>query len=208
MTNQLEKAFERKEELLEAALDEFTRNSFEEASLNTIIQQAGISKGSFYYHFKNKEDLYIRLLKRAFDAKWRFIALKSSQISDSAAQTDLFEHIKIQARLGVEFAIAYPKYYRLGRMFSGELGRPIYEIGLKALEAESENKINQLVDRAMENGCIREEFSRDFVQRVLGFILMHFNEIFNSPEDGHLENMIANLDRFVNFLKYGFSRPS
>ncbi len=42
-----EKSFERKTELLEAALDEFTSKSYEDASLNMIIKNAGISKGLF-----------------------------------------------------------------------------------------------------------------------------------------------------------------
>jgi TetR/AcrR family transcriptional regulator len=206
MTNATEKTFERKKELLEAALDEFTQRNFEEASLNTIIKQAGISKGTFYYHFKNKEDLYIYQLKHVFDAKWEFIAQKNSQNPGLLEKADFFENIKIQARMGAEFAITYPKFYRLSQMFSDEKGHPIYDIVLKALESKSGNKLNELVDTAMETGSIREEFSRDFVQKIMGYMLVHFNDIFNSPEDSDLERMVANLDSFVDFLKYGLCR--
>ncbi len=43
--------------IIDAALDEFADKDFEAASLNSIIAKAGISKGSMYHYFANKEDL-------------------------------------------------------------------------------------------------------------------------------------------------------
>ena len=44
--------------ILRAALDEFAAHGFHDASLNRVIEAAGISKGSMYYYFDGKEDLY------------------------------------------------------------------------------------------------------------------------------------------------------
>jgi AcrR family transcriptional regulator len=44
--------------ILEAALEEFAAHGFHDASLNRVIDAAGISKGSLYYYFDDKEDLY------------------------------------------------------------------------------------------------------------------------------------------------------
>jgi AcrR family transcriptional regulator len=56
--------------ILRAALDEFAVRGFHDASLNRVIAEAGISKGSMYYYFDGKEDLYAYLvqtqLKRLF----------------------------------------------------------------------------------------------------------------------------------------------
>ncbi|MBP2436366.1 TetR/AcrR family transcriptional regulator [Microbacterium amylolyticum] len=53
---------ERRRPLLEAALDEFSARGFADASLNRIIQTAGTSKGSLYYYFEDKNDLYLTVL--------------------------------------------------------------------------------------------------------------------------------------------------
>ena len=54
-----------------AALDEFATHGFNAASLNRIIDVAGISKGSMYYYFDGKDDLYAHVarseLGRLFD---------------------------------------------------------------------------------------------------------------------------------------------
>lgn len=52
----------KKNRLFECAKDEFTDYSFEDASINRIIQNAKISRGSFYLYFKNKLDIYFYVL--------------------------------------------------------------------------------------------------------------------------------------------------
>ncbi len=47
----------RKRKLLEAAKREFGERGYELASINTILDEAGFSKGSFYYYFDDKADL-------------------------------------------------------------------------------------------------------------------------------------------------------
>ena len=49
--------------ILNAALNEFAAHGYREASLNRIIEAAGISKGSMYYYFDGKEDLYAQVIR-------------------------------------------------------------------------------------------------------------------------------------------------
>lgn len=49
--------------ILDAAVHEFASNGFADASLNRIIEAAGISKGSMYYYFDSKEDLYAHVIR-------------------------------------------------------------------------------------------------------------------------------------------------
>lgn len=49
---------EKRETLLRAARHEFARVPFDEASINRIIREAGIPRGSFYMYFQHKEDLF------------------------------------------------------------------------------------------------------------------------------------------------------
>ena len=48
---------------MRAARDEFAGRGFHEASLNRVIEAAGISKGSMYYYFDGKEDLYVYIVQ-------------------------------------------------------------------------------------------------------------------------------------------------
>ena len=58
---------EKQEKLLEAASREFSSRPFNEASINQIIKEAGIPRGSFYMYFQDKEELFRYLLRGYVD---------------------------------------------------------------------------------------------------------------------------------------------
>ena len=53
---------EKKKKIILAAKEEFSKKLYQEASLNQIIKESNISRGSFYMYFNDKEELYFYLL--------------------------------------------------------------------------------------------------------------------------------------------------
>jgi len=51
-------SLQKRERILEASAKEFAANGYDGASLNQILDAAGISKGAAYYYFDDKADLY------------------------------------------------------------------------------------------------------------------------------------------------------
>ena len=49
---------EKRERIMEAAAKEFSTYGFEQASLNRILTEAGVSKGAAYYYFDDKADVF------------------------------------------------------------------------------------------------------------------------------------------------------
>jgi len=54
--------------LLDAAETIFAKSGLEAASTEAIARRAGVSKTMLFYYFQNKEQLYLEVLKRLFDA--------------------------------------------------------------------------------------------------------------------------------------------
>lgn len=59
-----EKGEKRKQELLQIAYRLFLSKGYEETSIDEIIEEAQIAKGTFYYHFKSKEALLEALINK------------------------------------------------------------------------------------------------------------------------------------------------
>ena len=57
----------RKAELLGAAEALFFEKGYEQTTVNAIIEKVGVSKGTFYYYFKSKEEIVDCLAERAGD---------------------------------------------------------------------------------------------------------------------------------------------
>lgn len=90
---------EKKKIIMEAAKAEFVRVSFEKASINRIIKDAGISRGSFYTYFEDKHDLLAYIFEDAadnFQCAWERNAKKNHRdlwkTMDSFVEDSIFYH--------------------------------------------------------------------------------------------------------------------
>ncbi len=61
-----------KQQIISVALDLFINNGYERTSLTDIAKQIGITKPAIYYHFKNKETLFLAVVNGFLDEmeKW------------------------------------------------------------------------------------------------------------------------------------------
>jgi AcrR family transcriptional regulator len=53
--------------ILDVAIKLFTTKGFDATKMEDVAKMAGISKGLTYFYFKNKEDLYMAVTKKAYD---------------------------------------------------------------------------------------------------------------------------------------------
>ena len=52
-----------KEAIYEASVDVFSRAGYTGAAMDEIAVQAGVAKGTLYYHFKSKEELFLFVMQ-------------------------------------------------------------------------------------------------------------------------------------------------
>ncbi|PWJ76849.1 UNVERIFIED_CONTAM: TetR family transcriptional regulator [Murimonas intestini] len=78
--------------IINAAMEVFSKNEYKQANTDDIAARAGISKGSLFYYFHNKRDLYLYLYDYTAN-------VMKSQILDKDFWkiTDLFERIRYGA---------------------------------------------------------------------------------------------------------------
>ncbi|MGE5224173.1 MAG: TetR/AcrR family transcriptional regulator [Omnitrophica WOR_2 bacterium] len=61
---------ERKSQIVGAAVEVFTEKGFDEARMDDIAEKTGLSKGTLYLYFKNKDDLIMAILDRIFQQEF------------------------------------------------------------------------------------------------------------------------------------------
>ncbi|WP_082478441.1 MULTISPECIES: TetR/AcrR family transcriptional regulator [unclassified Rhizobium] len=54
----------KREQIIEGAKRVFMRDGFDAASMNDITREAGVSKGTIYVYFENKDDLFSAMIER------------------------------------------------------------------------------------------------------------------------------------------------
>lgn len=151
---------ETRQGILQAALDSFSRQGYDAASVAEICALAGVSKGAFYYHFPTKQGLFLALIEdwlKNLDRR-----LQQAQISADRVPTALLmmsgelEQIFTQAegRLGMflEFwrqasrdpqvwALLISPYRRYQDWFAGLIETGIREGSLRQIDPQVASRL-------------------------------------------------------------------
>ncbi len=194
------KSFEHKQKLLDAALAEFNTYGYELASINRILDKAGMSKGQFYYHFKNKEGLYFALMELGIEKKLAYFANHNLLVD---ASTDIFNLFKTQIQYGLAFATEYPEIYQLSQAFLREKGTPIYEKAMARYNFQDNEVIGQLIEAAYARGEFREDFPLAFIKQMIGYM---FNQVADFANLDDPVEMEQNLNYMIDFMRNGLAK--
>jgi TetR/AcrR family transcriptional regulator len=123
---------EKREIILEAALEVFSANGFRGATIDQIAEQAAMSKPNLLYYFRRKEDIHEALMQRLLDT-WLAPLRELDDVGDPL--TELGGYI----RRKLEMARDFP---RKSRLFANEILQgaprimPLLEGELKTLVDE------------------------------------------------------------------------
>jgi AcrR family transcriptional regulator len=194
------KPFEHKQKLLDAALAEFTDHGFEQASINRILQQAGMSKGQFYYHFKNKETLYLSLIEILVEQKMTFL---NSVMQPEDFQQDIFAILKTQIRYGMMFAAQFPAINDFGQSFVREQGNPIFDKAMMQNRYEDNQGFNQLIELAYQRDEFRQDLPLPFIKRTISYLFNHVVDFVDLTNPADVEQ---NLNYLIDFMRNGLAR--
>ncbi|MCB1000766.1 MAG: TetR/AcrR family transcriptional regulator [Acidimicrobiales bacterium] len=81
-------AGERREQILEVAVQVFARHGYHGTSMNDIAEAAGVTKPVLYQHFDSKQDLYLALIDEVGHRMITAIAKATAGATNGKAQTE------------------------------------------------------------------------------------------------------------------------
>ncbi len=176
---------ERRDCILSAAQNEFIRNGYEGASLNTIVGEAGISKGSLYYYFEDKTDLYLTVISQVMSVLQKNIGgIGVGEFSD-----DFWGDIKEYTRKSLRMIKENPDFVRLARglfslISSGNIPDSVAEVII-----DWKSIMTAIVIRGQDIDKVRTDLPLDLLVNILWslgesidfWVLSHIDE-FSTEE--------------------------
>ena len=147
MASQQARAQARHGRILDAALRVFSQRGYWDASVDAIAGESGTSKGGVYFHFPNKEAIFLRLLDRT--------AARLLEKVDAAMAGQRDPIAKADAAF-LTLARIFGKHRALARLFLVEAlgaGRKFHQ-RLMEIHDEFAGVIKGHLDKAIEDGVI------------------------------------------------------
>jgi AcrR family transcriptional regulator len=200
LTRQQLRIQETQARLLDAAEEIFIRDGFEGAQLDEIAATAGRSKGAVYFHFKNKEDLFLALYEERTRGYIERFACNVRKCTDRKTSLEAFREFyvglvqdKAFSILTLEFklyALRHPESKeRLRTAF--EASRGVTDDGLNAQifgeltqAARADNDLALAALAPIVSSLMLESYfepgvlSEDGLRRILGW---SFDALFPPP---------------------------
>jgi AcrR family transcriptional regulator len=160
---------ERPQEILEAAFVEFSRNGYAMTTLDQIAEGAGVTKGTIYVYFENKEHLFISMVreitKATLDTVHEMLETHEGTTADllRAQFSFIYQHIVEDRRrrevLRMLIAEA-PRFPELADRYHQEILRPCLDM------------LRQAIQRGMDRGEFRNSAIIDLPQIVIAPIAL------------------------------------
>ncbi|MBT3188691.1 MAG: TetR/AcrR family transcriptional regulator [Anaerolineae bacterium] len=96
---------EKRNTIIDVAINEFSEYGLENASTNRIVEKSGISKGSFYQYFEDKQDVFMHLVSILEHEKMEYF----KDPPPPSMNMDAFEYYHWMVKAGMAFNSTKPK---------------------------------------------------------------------------------------------------
>jgi AcrR family transcriptional regulator len=153
---------EKRNTVINAAIDEFAQYGLENGSTNRIVANSGISKGSFYQYFEDKQDVFMYLLTVLEREKMEYFKGKHPP----SMNMDTFQYFRWMIKEGMEFNTSNPRLTQaITRVMIGEgmyFGNTFADNRKKTLHG-----LKVMIDEAIERGEVDPSVDVDLAVMVM-----------------------------------------
>lgn len=182
---------DKKETLLQAARKEFAMHPFLEASINRIILEAKIPRGSFYQYFSDKEDLYFYVFEQNKDQLMQGIL----PLLDTTTISDFF--LKV-----FDYLMDYFTFWKMEEYYKNVF------ISIRQLDPSHVKKPEVITDalkkKVMERLTVEEEVKEELYEMLLA--LLYKNVISVLKEKKEKEQVRYRYRKLLRIIENGLDK--
>lgn len=188
---------EKQDRIYNAAVREFAAHRCKEVSINRIVKEAMIPRGSFYQYFDSKEDLLYYILEQIAEEK---LAL----FGHCPISPDLgfFDTLPAMVPAVMEWARQHPLYYQIGLRLTEEdeqWGGQFF-----SNFAAGRKVLISMLEQDQKRGLIRKDVDLNlFASMYLSCSRQILADYYQASDD--CEAILRTLNHFLDILKYGIA---
>lgn len=188
---------------MQAALMEFAEKGYRAASINCMVEKAGIAKGSVFQYFGDKEGLFAAVFAHSLEK----VKEELRKVRDNPARTDIFTRLAQIMHTGLAFTRTYPLIYRLYTQLLSTPDIPCRDFLLTRIRDEGKVFLKELLEKAAARGEIRDSLPIQEALFLLEALLDRFllasvlPYLGNGFFDG--QNLESSIPHFIDILEKG-----
>lgn len=191
---------EKREKIMESAIDEFAQNSYQKGSINRIVERAEIAKGSFYQYFEDKKDLFKYILEKSGEEKMVYL----THILGDLDKLDFFHTIRELYIGGIRFGQEHPKLAAIADRFMKDADQQLMEEMFGDSKGKSQMVFQGLLLKGIERGEVDPKIDVELVAMLIASMSLSISEYFLKEKNtGNLMDMMEVLDKMLYVIEHG-----
>ena len=152
---------EKQEAILAAAAEEFAERGYEAASINRIIERSGMSKGSVYYYFEDKADLFTTVMDRSME---RLVDETGWRAIEVVGADEFWETLRELTRLSVDYVAQDSWWMTLARALHRISSEP--DVPTHHFMDAARGWWTTIISRGQDLGVVRTDLPRDLLVAI------------------------------------------
>ena len=182
---------EKRDRIIEVIIDEFSENTYETSSINQIVKNADIAKGSFYQYFEDKLDIYKMAIEISQKERTEYI----EKINNNSRHTDDFRKMRELFISVIKFEIDKPKFSNILNKFYKNTDIDFKNKVIESIEIDNRYEFKTILQEGIDSGKIYYNVDVEFMAFLLESISRNTKEYFKIKRN---ENKYVNYEGFVN----------
>ncbi|HHV94032.1 MAG TPA: TetR/AcrR family transcriptional regulator [Firmicutes bacterium] len=153
---------EKRQKIIDAAIDEFGQRSFYDARITAVVEAAGIAKGSFYQYFEDKMDLFKYIVGLIAEKKMAYL---NKNMMLRMEDYSFFQLLRELFLSGFRFAKENPRLVLIGLQL---LNNP--ELFYQVIGAQQDLAVQfyeKLLEKGMADGDLDPKIDVKIAARIL-----------------------------------------
>jgi AcrR family transcriptional regulator len=167
---------ETREALIAAAAVEMAEKGIEGASLDAICARAGFTRGAFYVHFKDRDDLVVAVVERHLKSFFDQV------IAANDAPEDLERTIGQYVSTVVAMAptLRNRKEWRFHHTLAACARTPVLRERYASLQHEAMARVKRAAEAGQREGTIRRDVTAEAIAEILVVLTMGIDAMFDA----------------------------
>jgi AcrR family transcriptional regulator len=195
---------DRRDRLLHESAREFGEHGFDGASMNHILEAAGVSKGAAYYYFDDKADL----LAAVVDHIWEHLLSDAHLDADRLTADDFWDRLADLSRTALRRAADTP--------WMGGVTRAVWSLPptarsegpLAEVFRRTQTFLQGLLERGRALGVVRDDLPLDLLMSMMlamdeatdRWLAVHLQDLDEADAEALFRRLFATLHRLLEPL--------
>lgn len=164
---------DKQNQILKAAMEEFSVNGFNGTSINKVAKRADISIGAMYSYFDSKDDLFLSVVERLF-------SVLEHVLKEVNLNGDIFDIIEGLFYRAHDYAVTYPEMNQIYLDFSTHSLSSLSSKVSRRLETITKNLYMEVIHKAQDSGAIDPSINASVLSFLIDNLIMMYQFSFTS----------------------------